>query len=82
MPGNTNARSKVYGELYNGIVYLANDEHHIRMKRIIYVICVCLCIVVFNTYCVIFLLLFSSSCVPYVTNFSELSLLYYSFGIL
>ena len=80
MPGNTNARSKVYGELSNGIVCLTNDAHHIRIKRIIYVICFCLRIVVFNIYCVVFC--FSLSCVPYVDSFSELSLCYYPFGIL
>ena len=36
---------------------------------------VCLRIAVLNIYCVVFLLCFSSSCVPYVTNFSGLSLL-------
>jgi hypothetical protein len=38
----------------------------------VYVICVCVCIVVSNTYCVVFLLCFSSSCVPYVASFSGL----------
>jgi hypothetical protein len=33
------------------------------------VICVCLRIVMFNTYCVVFLFCFSSSCVPYVASF-------------
>ena len=36
---------------------------------LIYVTCVCLCIVVSNTYCVVFLLCFSSSCVPYLASF-------------
>ena len=36
------------------------------------VICVCLGIVLSNTYCVVFLLCFSSSCVPYVAGFSVL----------
>ena len=36
---------------------------------LIYVICVCLCIVVSNTYCVVFLLCFSLSCVPYLASF-------------
>ena len=35
-----------------------------------YVICVCLHIVVSNTYCVMFLFCLSSSCVPYVDSFS------------
>ena len=42
---------------------------------LIYVICVCLRIVVSNTYCVVFLICFSSSCVPYVLIFSGLSIL-------
>ena len=33
----------------------------------------CLRIVVSNTYCVVFLFCFSSSCVPYVVSFSGLS---------
>ena len=39
------------------------------------VICVCLLKVVSNTYCVVFLLGFSLSCVPYVASFSGLSIL-------
>ena len=39
-----------------------------------YAICVCLRIVVSNTYCTGFLFCLSSSCVPCVANFSELSL--------
>ena len=49
---------------------------------LIYVICVCLHIVVYNTYCVVFLFCLFSSCVPYVVNFSELSIFDYSFCIL
>ena len=43
---------------------------------LIYIICVCLSIVVSNTYCVVFLICFSSSCscVPYVASFSGLSI--------
>jgi hypothetical protein len=41
----------------------------------IYVICVCLRVVVSNTYCVVFLFCFSSSCVPYIASFSGLSIL-------
>jgi hypothetical protein len=41
---------------------------------LIYVICVCLRIVVSNTYCVAFLFCFSSSCVLYVASFSGLSM--------
>ena len=43
-------------------------------SRLIYVICVCLRIVVSNTYCVVFLIYLSSSCVPYVSSFSGLSI--------
>ena len=39
--------------------------------------CVCLRRVVFNIYCVVFLLCFSSSCVPYVASFSVFLLLVY-----
>ena len=42
---------------------------------LIYVICVCLRIVMSNTYCVVFLFCFSSSCVPYVVNVSGLSII-------
>jgi hypothetical protein len=49
---------------------------------LIYVICVCLRIVVSNTYCVAFLLCFSSSCVLYVASFSGLSIFDCHFGIL
>ena len=41
---------------------------------LIYVICICFCIVVSNTFCVVFLLSFSSSCVPYIASFSGLSI--------
>ena len=52
-----------------------------------YVVCVCLSIVVFNTYCVVFLFCFvlfcfSSSCVPYVVSFSGFSIFDCHFGIL
>ena len=44
---------------------------------LIYVICVCLNIVVSNTYCVVlcFVLVCLVSCVPYVASFSTLSIL-------
>ena len=42
---------------------------------LIYVICVCLCIVVSSRYCVVF---FFSSCVPYVVGVSWLSILVFS----
>jgi hypothetical protein len=65
-------------------------------SHFIYVICVCLCIVVSNTDCVVFFVLFffvlctlccflfcfSSSCVPYVASFSWLSIFVCPFGIL
>ena len=41
---------------------------------LIYVICVCLRLVVSTKYCVLFLLWFPSSCVPYVANFFRLSI--------
>ena len=44
---------------------------------LIYVICVFLRIVMSNTYCAVFLLCFSSSCVPYVASFSGLSIFDY-----
>ena len=48
---------------------------------LIYVICVCLCIVMSNKYCVVFLFCLSSSCVPYIASFSGLSIFDYPFGI-
>ena len=42
---------------------------------LIYVNCVGLCIMVSNIHCVVFLLCFISSCVPYVVSFSRLSFL-------
>ena len=47
-----------------------------------YDICVYLHIMVSNTYCVVFLFCFSSSCVPYVVSFPELSISDFPFGIL
>ena len=44
-----------------------------------YGICACLHIMS-NTYCVVFLLCFSSSCVPSVASFSGLSIFYCPFG--
>ena len=49
---------------------------------LICVIYVCLHIVVSNTYCVVFLFCCSLSCVPYVANFSGLSIYYCSVSIL
>jgi hypothetical protein len=48
-------------------------------SRLIYFICVCLRIVVFNTYCVLFLFCFSSSCVPYVYSSHRCALFVYLF---
>ena len=48
---------------------------------LIYVSCVCLRVVVSNAYCVVFLFCFSSS-VPYVANFSWLSIFDCLFSIL
>ena len=43
-------------------------------RALIYVICVCLGIVVSNTYCVVFLFCLSSSCVLDVASFSGSSI--------
>ena len=43
-----------------------------RTRVLFYVICVCLHIVVSNTYCVVLLFCLSSSCVPYIASFSRL----------
>jgi len=48
---------------------------------LIHVICFYLRIVVSNTYCVVFLLCFSSSCVPNIASFSGLSFSDCPFGI-
>jgi type III secretory pathway component EscS len=53
-------------------VAIGDVKGQILIKRI-YLMYVCLCIVVSNTYCVVILLCFSSSCVPYVASFSGLS---------
>jgi len=45
-----------------------------KKAHVIYVICVCLRIMVSNTYCVVFLFCFSLACVPYVAIFSGLSI--------
>jgi hypothetical protein len=46
------------------------------------VICICLHLVVSNTYCVVFLFCFSSSCVRYVASFCGLSIFDFHFGLL
>ena len=51
-----------------------NEYKSCFVSCLIYVICVCLRIVVSNTYCVVFLLCLFSSCVPYVASFSGLSI--------
>jgi hypothetical protein len=48
---------------------------------LIYALCVCLSIVVSDTYCDVFLFCLSSSCVLYVGSFSALSISYCLFGI-
>ena len=48
---------------------------------LLYVICVCLRIVVSNTYCVVFLFWLSLSCVPCVANFSGLFIFDCPFGL-
>jgi hypothetical protein len=50
-----------------------------RGSCLIYVICVCLSMVVSNTYSVVFLFSLSSFCVPYVASFSDC---FCPFGIL
>ena len=44
--------------------------------------CGCLCIVVFNTYCVVYVFFLSSSCVQYVPSCSGLSIFDCLFGVL
>ena len=39
---------------------------------LVYVVCACLRVMVSNTYCVVFLFFFSSSCIHYVASFSAL----------
>jgi hypothetical protein len=50
--------------------WLVVKRHLSEGSCLIYVIYVCLRIVVSNTYCAVFLFCLSSSCVPYVVNFS------------
>jgi hypothetical protein len=57
------------------VFQIFDSTKHIIM---IYVICVCLLIVVSNPYYVVFLFCFSSYCVPYVANFSGLSIFFIS----
>ena len=58
-----------YFRLCLKLINMFNDSY------LIYVICVCLLIVVFNTYCGVFLLCLSSFCVPYVPSISGYSIL-------
>jgi hypothetical protein len=52
-------------------------------SSLFYAMCVCLRIVVANTYCVVFFVFVCLVfCVPYVASFSGLSIFYCSFGIL
>ena len=52
------------------------------MKGLIYVICVCLCIVVSNTDCIVLLFYLSSSCVPMLTVSLDCHFFDCPFGIL
>ena len=54
------------------------ESRYVFSSCLIYVICVCLHIVVSNTYCVVFLLCVSSSWVPYVVSVSWMSILVFS----
>jgi hypothetical protein len=56
------------GFFYNQVNDTGSWEPLVCRRALIYVICVCLGIVVSNTYCVVFLFCFSSSCVHYVPN--------------
>ena len=49
---------------------------------LIYIICVCLRIMVSNTYCAVFLVCFFSPCVSYVASFSGLHIFNFPFGSL
>ena len=49
---------------------------------LMYAICVCLHIVVSNTYCGVFLCCFSWFCVPYIASFSALSIFDCPFSVL
>jgi len=52
-----------------------------RRTHVLITLFVCLHIVVSNTYCVVFLLCFPTSCVLYVAKFSGLSIVGCPFGI-
>ena len=49
---------------------------------LLWVVCACLRVVVSNTYCVVFLLCFSQSCVAYDADFSGLSIFDCPLGVL
>jgi uncharacterized membrane protein YesL len=53
-----------------------------RRAHVLFTLFVCWRIVVSNTYCEVFVLFVSSSCVPYVTGFSGLSIFDCPFGTL
>jgi hypothetical protein len=59
----------------NNVQFVFTSSCLSEVACLIYVICVCLRIEVSNTYRVVFLLCLSSSCVPNVVSFSELSIL-------
>ena len=66
----------------NDVLFVYNSSCLYEGSCPIYAMCVCLCIVVSNTYCVVFLFCFSSSCISYATSFSGLSIFDCPFGIL
>jgi hypothetical protein len=67
---NNISKGNLYENDKNNILHLAN----IIWRCSWIVICVCLHIVMSNTYCVVFLFCLSSSCAHYVASFSGLSI--------
>ena len=69
--------------IINEITYPQSSKIGIQLegKCPIYVICACLCIVVSNTYCFMFLFCLYSSCLPYFVSFSGLSIFDCALGI-
>jgi len=62
--------------------FVSTSSFLLEGSCLIYVICICLRVMVSNIYCVMFLLCFSSSSVPYDIRFSGLSIFDCPFGIL
>jgi hypothetical protein len=54
---------------YNGVRFVFTSSCLLEGSCLGYVFCVCLRIVMSNTYCVVFLFCFSSFCVPFVDSF-------------